>query len=68
MDFFELLRYSIGSQQEIVGTPSEEEWEFIHEIAKKQALTGLLYIGIKKLPKEMRIKIEEIVVEMVCEK
>jgi hypothetical protein len=54
MDFFELLRYSIGSQQKVVGTPSEEEWEFIHEIAKKQALTGLLYIGIKKLPKEMR--------------
>ena len=50
--FFELLRYSIGSQHEVMDAPSEEDWEGIHQIAKKQALIGLLYTGIKKLPKE----------------
>ena len=54
MDFFEILRYSIGAQHEVSGTLSEEEWEHIHEIAKKQALIGLLYTGIKKMPNEMR--------------
>lgn len=52
--FFELLRYSIGSQHEVMDAPSEEEWERVHEIAKKQALIGLLYTGIKKMPNEMR--------------
>lgn len=51
--FFELLRYSIGSQHEVMDAPSEEDWERIHQIAKKQTLIGLLYTGIKKLPKEM---------------
>ena len=53
MDFFEILRYSIGAQHEVSGTLSEEEWERIHKTAHKQALTGLLYTGIQKLPKEM---------------
>lgn len=54
MDFFELLKFSIGSIKKVSSSPSEEEWETMHAMAHKQALTGLLYDGITKLPEDRR--------------
>lgn len=53
MDFFELLRYSIGSDTYL--TESEEtDWEAMHQLAKEQTLVGVLFCGIERLPKEQR--------------
>ena len=54
MDFFELLKLSIGSIQQSSMLQSESDWAALHETAKRQALIGVIFSGIKKLPENMR--------------
>lgn len=51
--FFEFLRFCIGSAKEIPGSLKEVYWKELYAIAKKQALLGVLFHGIQRLPKEL---------------
>ena len=51
--FFEFLRFCIGSAKEIPGSLKEADWKELYAIAKKQALLGVLFHGIQRLPKEL---------------
>lgn len=52
--FFHLLRYAIGSEEKFPYDINDEEWEMIFDISVKQALTGIAYYGVCKLPEEKR--------------
>ena len=51
--FFDFLRFCIGSAKEIPDSLKEADWKEIYAIAKKQALLGVLFHGIRRLPKEL---------------
>lgn len=51
--FFEFLRFCIGSAKEIPSSLKEADWKELYAIAKKQALLGVLFYGIQRLPKEL---------------
>ena len=51
--FFDFLRFCIGSAKEIPDTLKEADWKELYAIAKKQALLGVLFHGIRRLPKEL---------------
>ena len=51
--FFDFLRFCIGSDKEIPDSLKEADWKELYAIAKKQALLGVLFYGIKRLPKEL---------------
>lgn len=51
--FFDFLRFCIGSAKEIPDSLKEADWKEICAIAKKQALLGVLFYGIQRLPKEL---------------
>lgn len=51
--FFDFLRFCIGSAKEIPGSLKEVDWKELYAIAQKQALLGVLFYGIQRLPKEM---------------
>ena len=51
--FFDFLRFSIGSAKEIPGSLKEVDWKELYAIAQKQALLGVLFYGIQRLPKEL---------------
>ena len=51
--FFDFLRFCIGSAKEIPDSLKEADWKELYAIAKKQALIGVLFHGIKQLPKEL---------------
>ena len=51
--FFDFLRFCIGSAKEIPGSLKEVDWKELYAIAKKQALLGVLFHGIQRLPKEL---------------
>ena len=54
--FFDFLRFCIGSAKEIPGSLKEVDWKELYAIAKKQALLGVLFYGIQRLPKELAPK------------
>ena len=51
--FFDFLRFCNGSSKEIPGSLKEVDWKELYAIAKKQALLGVLFYGIQRLPKEL---------------
>ena len=51
--FFDFLQFCIGSVEKIPTSIKEADWKVLYAIAKKQALTGVLFHGIKQLPKEL---------------
>lgn len=51
--FFDFLRFSIGSAKEIPDSLKEADWKELYAIAQKQALLGVLFYGIQRLPKEL---------------
>ena len=51
--FFDFLRFCIGSAKEIPDSLKEADWKELYRIDQKQALTGVLFHGIKQLPKEL---------------
>ena len=51
--FFDFLRFCIGSAKEIPDSLKEVDWKELYAIAKKQALLGVLFHGIQRLPKEL---------------
>lgn len=51
-DFFLILQFTIGENVRLTHSLSHDEWEEMFDLAKKQALLGLAFEGVKKLPKE----------------
>ena len=51
--FFDFLRFCIGSAKDIPGSLKEADWKELYSIAQKQALLGVLFHGIRRLPKEL---------------
>ena len=51
--FFDFLRFCIGSAKEIPASVKDADWKVLYVIAKKQALLGVLFYGIRRLPKEL---------------
>ena len=51
--FFDFLRFCIGSAKEIPDSLKEVDWKELYAISQKQALLGVLFHGIRRLPKEL---------------
>ena len=51
-DFFLILQSAIGENVRLTHSLSHDEWEEMFDLTKKQALLGLAFEGVKKLPKE----------------
>ena len=51
--FFDFLRFCIGSVKEIPDSLKEADWKELYAIAQKQALLGVLFHGIRQLPKQL---------------
>lgn len=52
--FFDLLRFSIRADVETADAPAslgEADWAALYALAKKQALVGVLFRGIRRLPR-----------------
>ena len=51
--FFDFLQFCIKTVAEIPASVKDADWKVMYAIAKKQALIGVLFHGIKQLPKEL---------------
>lgn len=51
--FFDFLRFCIGATSGIPSSMKDADWKVMYDIAKKQALIGVLFHGIQQLPKEL---------------
>lgn len=49
--FFDFLQFCIGTTSEIPASVKDADWKVMYDLAKKQALIGVLFHGIKQLPK-----------------
>ena len=49
---FHLLQIAIGNRKELTRQLTNDEWEFLYNASKKQAVPGIAFVGIMKLPKE----------------
>lgn len=47
--FFELLQISLGNKDQFENFPSDEEWKALFDMARKQSLASLLFIGVEKV-------------------
>ena len=63
--FFDFLRFSIGSTKEIPDTLKEADWKELYRIAQKQALLGVLFYGIQRLPKELAPE-QKLLMQWIC--
>lgn len=50
--FLELLQVALGNRDRLTHTLSEEEWLVVLKECKRQALLGIAYYGLNRLPKE----------------
>lgn len=48
--FFDFLRFCIASAEEIPDSLIEADWNELYRVAQKQALVGILFDGIQRLP------------------
>lgn len=51
--FFDFLQFCIGTVLDVPVSVKDADWKVLYVIAKKQALIGVLFHGIKQLPKEL---------------
>lgn len=51
-DFYTILQSAIGKMVQLSHTLSEKEWNEIFGLAKKQALVGIMFEGVERLPQE----------------
>ena len=50
--FFALIRCGIGKENSLPCSPTSEQWTELFEIAKKQTLVGITFVGIERIPSE----------------
>ena len=51
---FELLQVAIGTRSEFSSAPTADDWSRLFQFAKKQAMIGVLFSAIERLPQEQR--------------
>lgn len=49
MLFFELIQVALGQKESLTKNPSEQEWEAMFDMAKKQAVVGIAFLALNKL-------------------
>lgn len=47
--FYELIRVALGTQDNLTRLPSEAEWDFLFDMAKKQSVLGITFVALQKL-------------------
>ena len=52
--FFELIQVAIGRMDALSRVPSVEEWGALYGMSVKQAVAGVCFCGLQRLPKEQR--------------
>lgn len=57
MLFFELIQVSVDSSYSLTKVPSVQDWQLLYNLAEKQALLGVCFYGIKKLPLEQTVNL-----------
>lgn len=50
--FFELIQLSIGRHDSLSHVPSSAEWTSLYRMAMKQAVAGVCFCGVQRLPKK----------------
>lgn len=48
--FFELIQVTIGCRNSLSRVPSSEEWNMLYNISVKQAVAGVCFCGLQRLP------------------
>ena len=48
--FFELIQVTIGRRNSLSRVPSSEEWNMLYNISLKQAVAGVCFCGLQRLP------------------
>ena len=48
--FFELIQVTIGRRDYLSRVPSSEEWNMLYNISVKQAVAGVCFCGLQRLP------------------
>lgn len=51
--FFELLQVAVGRRDTLSQTPSPDDWRLLYGLSVKQALVGVCFAGVERLPREM---------------
>lgn len=54
MKFFELLQIALGHKTEFSQAPTEGEWHELYTLAVQQALAGVAFLGVERLPGAQR--------------
>lgn len=54
LHFFELLQVAIGNRQCLTSLLTDAEWGDLFETCKQQALLGIGFVGVQRLPVEQR--------------
>ena len=52
--FFELIQVSIGRRDVLSRVPSAKEWCMLYDFSVKQAVAGVCFYGVQRLPKEQK--------------
>lgn len=52
--FFELLQVAVGSRAALSAPPTAEEWAALLAMSQKQAVVGVCFSGVERLPVEQR--------------
>ncbi|MBQ7451490.1 MAG: hypothetical protein IJV60_02935, partial [Prevotella sp.] len=47
-----MLQVAIGNRDSLSTAPTANEWEQLYVIAKEQALTGIAFAALERLPQE----------------
>ena len=64
--FFELLKTSIGTQQESTKVFSDQDWEDIYNLAVKQSLAGIVRIGVEKVLAQPSVQKPPRLMDWIC--
>ena len=54
--FFELIRVAIGNRVCLSRVPTAAEWNALYSLSVKQAVAGVCFCGVQRLPKEQLVE------------
>jgi hypothetical protein len=52
--FFQLMQVSVGRRDRLDCVPSDEQWDELYALSKKQSVAGVCCVGVQRLPAEQR--------------
>lgn len=55
--FFELIQVAIDHRESLSRVPSPDEWNALYGLSMKQAVAGMCFYGIQRLPKEQAVSL-----------